>query len=147
LNPAPTEYHIFKDSYEYFELKHDIFMEDYLGDTIMGGDALNGTLLSETNLVHSKNQDALFCSGILNGIMYCDPSISVSNIDLFDSEIIFDIYHLNNYADIEDFYCLKTTIDFMIEGVTLYQIFEVNIKSLTMINDFWLTTHVDLAEW
>jgi len=56
-----------------------------------------------------------------------------------DSYTMLDIYYFNDPPMIEDFYCLKSTYDFMVEGVMLYQIFEVNIKSLTAINNFWLT--------
>ena len=135
----PIETHIFRDSEELFESKHDTFLDIYLGNCLLGGDALNHTNLDEVVMVHEENQDSVLCSRILNGIINSQPLIKVLSKSIKTSEIIFDIFYLNNYEDVEDFYCLKTTFDFMIEGVMLYQIFEVEVKSLNMLNDFWIT--------
>jgi len=135
----PTETHVFRDSEELFKAKHDTFMDMYLGDCLLGGDALNHTNLDEVVMIHKDDQDSVFCSRILNGIINSQSLIKVLSKSIKTSEIIFDIFYLNNYEDIEDFYCLKTTFDFLVEGVMLYQIFEVEVKSLTMLNDFWIT--------
>lgn len=111
----------------------------YLGNCLLGGDALNHTNLDEVTMIHKDDQDSVFCSRILNGIINSQSLIKVLSKSIKTSEIIFDIFYLNNYEDIEDFYCLKTTFDFLVEGVMLYQIFEVEVKSLTMLNDFWIT--------
>ena len=134
----PTETHVFRDSEELFKAKHDTFMDMYLGDCLLGGDALNHTNLDEVVMIHKDDQDSVFCSRILNGIINSQSLIKVLSKSIKTSEIIFDIFYLNNYEDIEDFYCLKTTFDFLVEGVMLYQIFEVEVKSLTMLNDFWI---------
>lgn len=105
----------------------------------MGGDALNHTPISDVSFVQKDKLNVSLCSRILNSIIHSNPLITVHNQTITESEIIFNIFYINNYEDIEDFYCLKTTYDFMVEGVMLYQIFEVNIKSLNSINDFWLT--------
>ena len=135
----PTETHLFRDSEELFKAKHDTFIDMYLGNCLLGGDALNHTNLDEVTMIHKDDQDSVFCSRILNGIINSQSLIKVLSKSIKTSEIIFDIFYLNNYEDIEDFYCLKTTFDFLVEGVMLYQIFEVEVKSLTMLNDFWIT--------
>jgi len=146
LNSAP-EIHIFKNAFEFFELKHDIFIQDYLSDCFMGGDVLNGSSLHECPLTIQKNHNKETCYRIFNAILNSNPLIKIHSICVEESEYIFDIYYINNFSDIEDFYCVKTTKDFIIEGVTLYQFLEVNIKSLDMINDFWLTSEADLKTW
>ena len=135
----PIETHIFRDSEKLFESKHDTFLDIYLGDCLLGGDALNHTNLDEVVMIHKDSQDSVFCSRVLNGIINSQPLIKVLSKSIKTSEIIFDIFYLNNFEDIEDFYCLKTTFDFLVEGVMLYQIFEVEVKSLSMLNDFWIT--------
>jgi len=135
----PTETHVFRDSEELFKAKHDTFMDMYLGDCLLGGDALNYTNLNEVAMIHKDDQDSVFCTRILNGIINSQPLIKVLSQSIKTSEVVLDIFYLNNYEDIEDFYCLKTTFDFLVEGVTLYQIFEVEVKSLTMLNEFWVT--------
>lgn len=144
---SPIERHIFRDADEFFNLKHDLFAEDYLGECLMGGDALNHTPIDEVAFIYKDSDDPIFNSRVLNGIINSLPLINVTNNSLEDSKIIFDIYYLNNYEDIEDFFCLKTTFDFMVEGVMIYQIFNVEIKSLDMINDFWLTSSADTVLW
>ena len=135
----PTETHVFRDVDALFKIKHDVFIDLYLGECLLGGDALNHTPLKQVSLVHDDNLDASFCSRLINGILNSQPLIKVTSNSHESSTVIFDIFYLNNYKDIEDFYCLKTTFDFMIEGVMLYQIFSVEMKSLNMLNDFWLT--------
>lgn len=135
----PTETHVFRDADDLFKIKHDIFMDLYLGECLLGGDALNRTPLKEVSLVHDDNLDSIFCTRILNGVINSQPLIRVQSDSIAASEVLFDIFYLHNHEDIEDFYCLKTTFDFMIEGVMLYQIFSVEMKSLNMLNDFWLT--------
>ena len=114
-------------------------MDLYLGECLLGGDALNHTPLKEVSLVHDDDLDEIFCTRILNGIIHSQSLIHIQSDSIASSEVLFDIFYLNNHEDIEDFYCLKTTFDFMIEGVMLYQIFSVEMKSLNMLNDFWLT--------
>jgi len=135
----PTETHVFRDSEDLFKAKHDTFINVYLGHCLLGGDALNYTNLDEVVMLHKDDQDSVFCSRILNGIINSQSLIKVLSKSIKTSEIIFDIFYLNNYEDVEDFYCLKTTFDFIVKGVMLYQIFEVEVKSLTMLNDFWIT--------
>ena len=144
---SPIEFHLFRDASEFFDLKHDLFMKEYLGDCLMGGDALNHTPIDEVTFIYKDSDDPTFNSRVLNGIINSLPLINVTNNSSEDSKIIFDIYYLNNYEDIEDFFCLKTTFDFMVEGVMIYQIFDVKIKSLDMINDFWLTSEIDTCLW
>lgn len=138
---------MFRDADEFFNLKLDIFLEDYLYDCMMGADALNHTPLSESSFIHHQNVDGVFASRILNGINNSSPLIKISNDSLNESSQLLDVYYLNNYQDIEDFYCLRSIFDFMVEGVMLYQIFELKIKSLDMINDFWLTSNTDILFW
>lgn len=105
----------------------------------MMGDALNHTPISDVAFTHKNSDDGHRCSLILNSIINNESLIQVRSKLLDDSFTILDIFYCNGPSIIEDFYCLKTIYDFMVEGVMIYQIFEVNIKSLTVINDFWLT--------
>jgi hypothetical protein len=136
---SPTEFHLFKNADEYFNIKHDIFVDDYLDDCIMGGEGLNFSNLSEIEFIlhDQRDENSLFL--ILNSMVNTNPMISVMSYSSLADTTFFDIYYINNYADIEDFYCFKQTFDFEIEGIGLYQIYEVKVKSLDMINDFWLT--------
>ena len=135
-----VEKHLFKDCDEIFKLKHDIFLEDYLYPCLLAGDALNHTPLYEVDLNFNSDQYELSnCLRIVNSLINSQPLISVQSRMLDESFINFDIYYINNFEDIEDFYCIKSVLDFMIEGVMLYQIFEVKVKSLDMLNDFWIT--------
>jgi hypothetical protein len=143
----PTEYHIFLNAYDFFELKHDIFMEDYLYAPILGGDAPNSTPLLDVEIIQKKNENFNLNIKILNGILNSQPLISILHIDSNQSKYFFDIFYLNNYEEIEDFYCLKTSQNFPINELSLYQIMELKVKSLTMINDFWLTTKADILSW
>ena len=136
---SPTEFHLFKNADEYFNIKHDIFVADYLDDCIMGGEGLNFSNLSEIEFILHDKCDKNSLSLILNSMVNTDPMISVMSYSSLADTTFFDIYYINNYADIEDFYCFKQTFDFEIEGIGLYQIYEVKVKSLDMINDFWLT--------
>lgn len=113
----------------------------------MGGDALNHTPIDEVSFVSKDLDNSIFNSRLLNGIVNSLPLINITNNSLEDSKITFDIFYLNNYEDIEDFFCLKSTFDFMVEGVMIYQIFDIQIKSLDMINDFWLTSKIDTMLW
>lgn len=144
---SPPELHIFKDANDFFITKHDIFMEEYLSECIMGGDALNYTPIEETSFVCQDSGDSVFTSRVLNAIINSYPLIRVISNSINESKIIFDIFYLNNHEDIEDFFCLKSVYDFLVEGVMIYQIFTVNIKSLDMINDFWLTSEIDTCLW
>lgn len=135
----PTQTHVFRNAESLFKSKHDTFLDVYLGECLLGGDALNHTNLNEVTMIHKEDQDPSFCTRILNGIINSQPLIKVLSKSIESSEIIFDVFYLNNYEDIEDFYCLKTAFDFMVEGVMLYQIFEVEVKRLSMLNDFWIT--------
>lgn len=134
------EKHFFKDCDEIFQLKHDIFLEDYLYPCLLAGDALNYTPIHEVDLsFHSDQYDRSTCLRVVNSLINSDPLISVQSRPYDGSSVNFDIYYINNFEDIEDFYCIKSVLDFMIEGVMLYQIFEVKVKSLDMLNDFWIT--------
>jgi hypothetical protein len=113
----------------------------------MGGDALNHTPIEETSFICKDSDDPVFTSRVLNGIINSSPLIRVVSDSINQSKIIFDIFYLNNHEDIEDFFCLKSIYDFLVEGVMIYQIFTVNIKSLDMINNFWLTSDLDTALW
>lgn len=144
---STPELHFFKDADDFFEAKHDLFCEDYLDECIMGGDCLNHTKINDVEFIHHQDYDGQYCARILNGIQNAEPLIRISSDSISNSNIYFDIFYLNNFQDIEDFYCLKKTQDFIVEGVTLNQIFEVKIKSLDMINDFWLTSSADTALW
>jgi len=73
----PTETHVFRDSEELFKAKHDTFMDMYLGDCLLGGDALNHTNLDEVAMIHKDDQDSVFCSRILNGIINSQSLIKV----------------------------------------------------------------------
>ena len=139
MTQSTLERHIFQNAEEIFDIKHDIFIDDYLDKCLMGGDALNFTPLSEVAFVHKNTEDSILCSRILNSVINSQPLITVSKESLDSSVIVFDIYYINNYEDIEDFYCVKSVYDFLVEGVMIYQIFEVKVKSLDMINDFWIT--------
>jgi len=139
LTQSTLERHFFQNAEELFDIKHDIFTDDYLGSCLMGGDGLNYTPIDEIVFIHNKDQNSLYCSRILNAIINSQPLITVQNQSIQSSVTVFDIYYINNYEDIEDFYCLKSVYDFLVEGVMIYQIFEVKVKSLDMINDFWIT--------
>ena len=134
-----TELHCFKNADEVFQSKHDNFITHYLGKCIMGADALNHTPILDASFVHKDSHDTDKCSLILNSVIKSEPLIRIKSNLVNHSHVILDIFYINEPFDVEDFYCLKTTYDFMVEGVMLYQIFEVNVKSLTMINNFWLT--------
>lgn len=122
-------------------------MDDYLSECIMGGDALNECPLDDVPFAVDENYDELLATRILNAINSCNPLIKIHNLDSEASEITLDIYYINNFEDIEDFYCVKVVKDFMMEGLSLYQIIDIKIKSLDMINDFWLTSKADIAQW
>ena len=83
----------------------------------------------------------------MNAIINSEPLIKIYSTSFCNSDIYLDIFYLNNYSDIEDFYCIKRSLDSSTEGFSLTQILEVRVKSLSMINDFWLTNDVDLLEW
>ena len=139
MTQSTLEQHIFQNAEEIFDIKHDIFIDDYLDGCLMGGDALNHTPIDEVVFIHNDEQNSLLCSRILNAIINSHPLITVKNQSIESSVIVFDIYYINNYEDVEDFYCVKSVYDFLVEGVMIYQIFEVKVKSLDMINDFWIT--------
>lgn len=122
-------------------------MDDYLSECIMGGDALNKCPLDDVPFVVDENYDEVLSTRILNAITSCNPLIKIHNSDIKASEITLDIYYINNFEDIEDFYCVKTVKDFIMEGLSLYQIIDIKIKSLDMINNFWLTSKADIAQW
>ena len=147
MKHSPTELHLFRDCEDFFRKKHNIFVEDYLGECIFGGDALNHCPINEIEFLFQQTTDKEYCARILAGITYNNPLITIQSESFSESLITFDIYYVNNYADVEDFYCFKTSQDFMIEGVSLFQCFDVKIKSLSMINDFWFTQDLDLLEW
>ena len=147
MKNSPTELHLFRDCDNLFTEKHNIFVEDYLGECIFGGDALNHCPIDQIEFLFKETTDKEYCARILAGITYNKPLITIKSESLLESLIVFDIYYINNYSDVEDFYCLKTSQDFMVEGVSLFQCFDVKVKSLTMINDFWFTQDLDLLEW
>jgi len=147
VKTPPIDYHIFKDVDSFFLEKYNIFIEDYLGDCILGGDSLNFASLDEISFAHKNNLDPNYCVRILNAIINSEPLIKIYSTSFCNSDIYLDIFYLNNYADIEDFYCIKRSLDSSTEGFSLTQILEVRVKSLSMINDFWLTNDVDLLEW
>lgn len=114
----------------------------------MESECLKFTPISEMNLSFSSNEytqekyvEILKCIGEVK------PMISVGFSSFLDTNIDFSIYYLNNNEDIEDFYCTRTSIDEHVEGIMLYQLFLVKVKSLDMLNDFWLTSEADLVEW
>ena len=144
---SSPEIHIFNDSEDFFKIKHDLFIEEYLGQCLMGGESLNFSPLEDIVFIHHDNFEKVFCSRVLNGIINSNSLIRISNYSLINSNLNLDIFYLNNYEDIEDFYCVSQSFDFLVEGEMLTQIYEVKIKSLDMINDFWLTSQADIAEW
>lgn len=134
-----TEKHFFKESGDFFNDKLDYFQEYHLGSCIMGADALNHTPIDEVAFIHNDTFDSVTCSRILNGLLNADPLIHIHSECFLNSTTTVNIFYLNNFSDIEDFYCIKTQFDFLVEGVMLYQIFEVKTKSLNILNDFWIT--------
>jgi hypothetical protein len=135
-----TEKHFFKDCDEIFDIKQQIFQEDYLGKCLLFGDALNHTPLHEVDLqFNSSDHNKSFYLRLLNFLLTSSSLIHISSHSAYSSLVEFDIFYINNYQEIEDFYCIKKTLDFGIEGVMLYQIFDVKVKSLDMLNDFWIT--------
>jgi hypothetical protein len=147
VKAPPIDYHFFKDVDSFFIEKYNIFIEDYLGDCILGGDSLNFSSLDEISFAHINDLDSNYCVRILNSIINSEPLIKIHSTSFYSSDIYLDIFYLNNYADIEDFYCVKRSLDSSTEGFSLTQILEVQVKSLSMINDFWLTNDADLLEW
>jgi hypothetical protein len=135
-----TEKHFFKDCDEIFTVKQDIFVDDYLDQCILAGDALNYTPLAEVDLTFNADfYEDVYYLRLINALLDSKPMIHVESDSLYESKQIFDIYYINNFEDIEDFYCIRSTYDFLVEGVMIYQIYEVKIKSLDMLNEFWIT--------
>jgi hypothetical protein len=135
-----TEKHLFKNADEIFNLKQDIFVEDYLGECILAGDALNYTPLAEVDLTFNSDfHEDIYYLRLINALLDSKPMIHVKSDSLYESKQMFDIYYINNFEDIEDFYCIRSAYDFLVEGVMIYQIYEIKVKSLDMLNDFWVT--------
>lgn len=134
-----TEKHLFRDAGELFEYKHDTFLEMYLGETIMGGDAINHTPINEITFIYSDKLTKLESLRILNALSNSRPLIYVEHDCIEDSNVSFEIHYINNFEDIENFYCIKKNYDFTVEGIMLCQILEVKIQSLNLLNEFWIT--------
>lgn len=134
-----TEKHFFRETGDFFHDKLDYFQEYHLGSCIMGADALNHTPIKEAAFIHKDSLNSVSCSRILNGLLNTKPLIQIKSECFINSTTVLDIFYLNNFEDVEDFYCIKTQFDFLIEGVMLYQIFEVKTKSLNMLNDYWIS--------
>ena len=141
------ERHIFKDCDDFFNLKHDTFIDSYLYECILGGDGLNHSDIKEIDFIKNPSFEPEFCIKILNGIINSNPLIKISHYSKHESNSSLDIFYINNHEDFEDFFCVTKTEDFMVEGTSIFQIYEVKVKSLDMINEFWLTSKADLAEW
>lgn len=148
LDLNTVEKHIFKDCDDFFEIKHNIFLDDYLGDCILIADSVNGASMQEINFsFDGDGNDKVFYAKVLNDLYHSNPIIDISFTSFLNSNIYYKIFYLNNYQEVEDFYCLYQVYDFEVEGMMLHQVYEVKIKSLDMINDFWITHDVDIDYW
>ena len=104
-----TEKHFFKDCDEIFTVKQDIFVDDYLGNCILAGDALNYTPLAEVDLTFNADfYEDVYYLRLINALLDSSPVIHVESESLYESKEIFDIYYINNFED-KGFYINQIT--------------------------------------
>ena len=138
-----TEIHIFKDVSDFFRLKFDYFLTNYLGENLGFSTGLFGENLCDLNYDFSK-----FCGNdlgelIINNVCNSSPLINISNIENSNIKISLEIYYLNESEIIEDFYSFAKIYDFVFSDIMFVHFSAVDIKSLTLINDFWLSDKID----
>lgn len=134
-----TELHIFKSAESIFDLKYKSFINNHLGEVLIGGRGLKRDPITSFNLYFKPNYDVENLISILIEMLKQTPLIEIKSFNKYDElESSFKIFYLNSDESIEDFYCLEDAFDFVQDDYRVVQICEVKTKSLTLLNRFWL---------
>lgn len=134
-----TELHIFKSAELIFDLKYKNFINNHLGEVLIGGRGLKTDPITSFSLYFKPNYDVENLISILIEMLKQTPLIEIKSFNKYDElESSFKIFYLNSDELIEDFYCLEDAFDFVQDDYRVVQICEVKTKSLTLLNRFWL---------
>lgn len=137
-----TEIHIFKDVPDFFRLRFDYFLADYLGTNLGYSTGLFDQNLCDLNYDFSKFCENDFGELVIANMCNSSPLINILNIENGRTTISLEIYYLNQDEIIEDFYCFAKIYDFVFSDIMFVHFSSVDVKSLTLINDFWLSDKV-----
>jgi hypothetical protein len=134
-----TELHIFKGVESIFDLKYKNFINNHLGEVLIGGRGLKRDPITSFSLYFKPNHDVENLISILIEMLKQTPLIEIKSFNKYEElESSFKIFYLNSDELIEDFYCLEDAFDFVQDDYRVVQICEVKTKSLTLLNRFWL---------
>jgi len=135
---STSELHIFKDCEDYFAEKLHSFHEEYVDCFLLiGVDAPNKDIES-IKMTKNPEFSTLYYKRIIGGIKYVKPIISVNSFVDKKINASCDIYYLNNYEDIEDFYMVQKVGGWQGTSQCCHQVWKLLKENIFDINEHWL---------
>ena len=129
--------HLFVDCESIFSKKLHSFHDQYVDDWLLLGVSLNHTSLDSVKMTKNPKFKLLYFKRIVGGIMANKPLIKVLNIKNEEILSSCEIFYLNNYSDIEDFYMLQKVYNWKHEGMCCQQVWQLKITNLFDANNHW----------
>ena len=132
------ERHIFKDAKSYFNEKIDSFSEIYVDSFLLIGIDSPNTPLEEIRMTKNPSHSNLYYKRIINALKYINPFVICESFlgNTLDSSC--EIYYLNNYQDIEDFYMVHRVYNWEGTSNTSCQVLKLSKGYAFDMNNHWL---------